>query len=246
MSSRLPSLWSRLIAEFLVIVVGVLVALGLDQWVASRKDRDLETEYLERLLDDVRYDLSELSFIQERSRISLAADRLITEPAWVREAPGDSLLATAIVAALSRSPDLSRSTFTELVNSGRIELLRSREVREALSVYDRSVIEMLSFFSLWRAGAQEWLYSRIPADKRERYERVCATRAEEGRFLAGVCDFEFDMDPEPIRADLLTREAQERFTLLGHRYTTGITVSGVMISAAQTLEAVLESALAEQ
>lgn len=226
-----------------MIVVGVLVALGVDQWVQSREDRELEVEYLERLLDDVRYDLSELDYIQERSRLSLEAQRRITDPAWVRRAPGDSLLATAIVAALTRSPDLSRSTFLELVNSGRIALLSSREVREALSAYDRSVIENLNFFDLWRGGAQEWLYSRIPEDDREAYETACATRGEVGRRLAGVCDFDFEVSPAPIRADLLTAEAQQRFTLLGHRHVAGGKLAGVMIADARALERVLEEAL---
>lgn len=49
--------WPMLAAEFLVIVVGVLVALGVDSRASWRNDRQLETEYLERLLEDVRYDL---------------------------------------------------------------------------------------------------------------------------------------------------------------------------------------------
>ncbi len=53
---NLPLQWA---AEFVVIVVGVLVALGVDSWASERSDRVLERDYLERLLDDVRYDLRE-------------------------------------------------------------------------------------------------------------------------------------------------------------------------------------------
>ena len=38
--------------EFLVIVVGVLVALGLDAWWAERGDRDREAAYLDQLSVD--------------------------------------------------------------------------------------------------------------------------------------------------------------------------------------------------
>jgi hypothetical protein len=75
--SRIP--WPRLVAEFLVIVVGVLVALGVDQWVQDRQDRALEAEYLERLLADVRYDLDELAFILERSATSVGHAMLVLD-----------------------------------------------------------------------------------------------------------------------------------------------------------------------
>jgi hypothetical protein len=53
MARSSTSLAPRLVAEFLVIVVGVLVALGVDSWAGDRADRVLEREYLHRLLDDV-------------------------------------------------------------------------------------------------------------------------------------------------------------------------------------------------
>jgi hypothetical protein len=39
--------------EFLVIILGVLVALGVDQWRESARDRQLEQEYLVRLVADL-------------------------------------------------------------------------------------------------------------------------------------------------------------------------------------------------
>jgi len=40
---------SRAVAEFTVIVLGVLVALGFESWREDVADRALELEYLERL-----------------------------------------------------------------------------------------------------------------------------------------------------------------------------------------------------
>jgi hypothetical protein len=42
----------RLAAEFTVIVVGVLVALGVDGWVAGLDERDQESAYLAGLRAD--------------------------------------------------------------------------------------------------------------------------------------------------------------------------------------------------
>ena len=135
---------ARLAAEFVVIVLGVLVALGADQWVANRADRATEHEYLERLLDDVVADRAENAFIVEMHGMSLeAADSLLV---WMRadridDIPEARLLVTFGYAAEQREPDYSRSAYQELIASGRIGLIRSPEVRAALAAYDRTINE---------------------------------------------------------------------------------------------------------
>lgn len=114
MPTRIQIQWPRLAAEFLVIVVGVLVALGVDQWAQDRRDRSLEAEYLERLLEDLRYDLEELVFIRGQSASSAEHSRLVLDRAWVGSAPVDSLVGAAYSSSLTRVPDLSRATFEEL------------------------------------------------------------------------------------------------------------------------------------
>jgi hypothetical protein len=46
----------RAVSEFFVIVVGVLVALGVDSWASERADRTAEVEYLEQLATELRLD----------------------------------------------------------------------------------------------------------------------------------------------------------------------------------------------
>jgi hypothetical protein len=48
--SSLP--WKRLLAEFAVIVAGVLIALAVDAWWGRRQERERAEEYLEQLLVD--------------------------------------------------------------------------------------------------------------------------------------------------------------------------------------------------
>ena len=47
---------TRVLTEFAVIVVGVLVALGVDSWNEGRAERDMERSYLEALANDLRGD----------------------------------------------------------------------------------------------------------------------------------------------------------------------------------------------
>lgn len=51
----------RFTGEFLVIVVGVLVALAVDDWRDYRNERELESHLMERLQDDLRADAADLA-----------------------------------------------------------------------------------------------------------------------------------------------------------------------------------------
>ena len=50
---RRTAWWPRAIAEFMVIVIGVLVALAVDRWNADQEDRRLEQTYLASLAADL-------------------------------------------------------------------------------------------------------------------------------------------------------------------------------------------------
>ena len=130
----------RGVAEFAVIVAGVLVALGVDEWRESLRDHTSETLYVERLIDDLRADTAELSGalvrgeekdVRLRRLIGLSADDLNDE-AGIRRAMED----------LVRSqgwgweyPTARRVTFDELLSVGGLRLVTDLQVREAISQY---------------------------------------------------------------------------------------------------------------
>lgn len=60
--------WTRLGAEFFVIVVGVLVALGVDDFRARRADIAMEHFLLTQLREDLEADRRELDVIIEDTR----------------------------------------------------------------------------------------------------------------------------------------------------------------------------------
>jgi len=56
-----PKQFPRLLAEVLVIVIGVLVALGVDELVQGREADSSEHAYLRGIVEDLRQDSVELS-----------------------------------------------------------------------------------------------------------------------------------------------------------------------------------------
>jgi hypothetical protein len=49
------------IGEIVLVVIGILIALQINNWNESRKDKILEIEYLTRLKDDINFDISWLN-----------------------------------------------------------------------------------------------------------------------------------------------------------------------------------------
>jgi hypothetical protein len=77
--------WKRLLAEFTIIVVGVLVALAVDDYRNERADRGLEEHLLVRLRADIQRDLEDLDQVvfraQRRRWVANALLRGIGDPA---------------------------------------------------------------------------------------------------------------------------------------------------------------------
>jgi hypothetical protein len=134
----------RLLSEFAVIVLGVLVALAADGWMSDRADRAAEREYLERLLADVEADRAENRVVVEvHTRALEASHRLleVIETGRLRSVAPEVLVPMVITASEQRSPDYGRATYQEMLSSGRLGLIRSREVRLALAEYERVIGE---------------------------------------------------------------------------------------------------------
>jgi len=123
-------------AELVVIVVGILLALAFDGWAQQRADRELETEYLARLVQDLVADSTELvgllghfTFRQEMTALLRGA---LAHPS-AYEGDLDALLGSVVVATLDPgefSP--STATLREMEGTGNLTLLRAPRLRGVL------------------------------------------------------------------------------------------------------------------
>ena len=59
---KLKQNWPSAIGELFVIVVGVLIALAIDQWNADRLERLEEVDAISRILVDLQTDLVDFAF----------------------------------------------------------------------------------------------------------------------------------------------------------------------------------------
>lgn len=131
--------WFAVGIDFFIVVVGVFIGLQVANWNGSQLERREEAAIIERLESDFER-------IQEDSDRSLAFHQTVTEDlrTMVRALRSGVLLDEDIPAferALFKGPNFQTSadragSFTELMSSGRGNILRDRDLLHALVDYE--------------------------------------------------------------------------------------------------------------
>lgn len=141
--------WPRLGVESIIIVISILLAFAVEEWRDERAERELEREYLGRLLEDLAANIAEAENQGRAHALQVANARAI----YPRVHRGDtSGLEEVIVvtASYNATPSAIASwvddTFEELKSTGRLSLIRSHEVRQTILAYYRFL------------GTQDWAY----------------------------------------------------------------------------------------
>ena len=124
--------------DFLLIVTGVLTALALENWNAGYKERRLETEYLQALAADTRSHITQYQSGVER--LAQHQGWTATIWGWANGAPPQQpveevLLWIRLGGQLNLSALFQDGAYQDLANSGKLGLIRTRAVRDALIDY---------------------------------------------------------------------------------------------------------------
>jgi hypothetical protein len=170
----------RLLSEFLVIVLGVLVALGVDEWREALSDRSLETQYLQRVEDDLRKGRVVLDAMRRKhDGASRNADLVMPYLLGHAELPGDT---TTFLAALYRSGrslaatfpgEFPRTTVQELQSTGRLGLIRDSNMRASILEYYAQIEAAGGLLDLLPPSYRDFIRRRIPASVQAAIRSAC-------------------------------------------------------------------------
>lgn len=134
------ALLSRTASEFAVIVVGVLVALAVNEWNQGRHDRAREAEYLRALLPELRRDsvvyADVLAPTMDRAAEALPEALAVASGAPLASADTLDFVRSVIAShgSISTFPVEGR-TYEVLVATGDIGLIESTPLRSAIVNY---------------------------------------------------------------------------------------------------------------
>jgi len=127
----------RLAAEFFLIVLGVVAALGVDRWVQEIEEDRTERDYLLRLARDVQANDSIFRFmLQDWEASQKAASDLmnvLNDPS--SRPPAAGLLAAVARAGATNTGPAQDANFQDLAATGNLRLIRNSDLRVALVHY---------------------------------------------------------------------------------------------------------------
>ena len=157
----------KALAEVSIIVLGVLIAFGVNSWNSRRIDRNIEAEYLARLADDARQNAKLAVLLNEAlNRKNALLDQLarVGKDPW-KLSPSDTV---AEITALGAATDLGwvfptfrTTTFDEMRSTGRLSLIEDVALRTALREYDVDLRETVQRIDARRTGFPALVYSLL-------------------------------------------------------------------------------------
>jgi hypothetical protein len=137
--------WSHALVELATVVIGILIALAVNNWAEARHNAALEARYLERLLAD---STENLTMLQERiDLLTRRIDQLTRLSRWLTdgtERPKDEEISEVLCRwFIQPALRLRRETYAELVSTGNLSLLRDVALRGLLEQAETRHEELL-------------------------------------------------------------------------------------------------------
>jgi hypothetical protein len=127
------------IGEIILVVIGILLALQINNWNEERKENLKEQAILKRLVKEFKSNRKQLlEKIESRNDINQNCNRLLTFYSEPENARLDSILSYLG----SMVPTTFDPIQNDLVKSGSIEIVRSEELKQLLINWSTDVIQL--------------------------------------------------------------------------------------------------------
>jgi len=163
-----------LFSETLVVVLGVLIALWINDYWSFRQDRILEREYIDRLLEDVDSDIAyvdnEVAQLLTTKFDALQAIRPVVYGEQSIPDDVESFLKTVSLAAIGGASSthwVVETTFQDLLNTGNLRLIRDTELRRKIATYYEEFEEFYIRSRDRRTGYSRFVWSAMPGELRD-------------------------------------------------------------------------------
>lgn len=130
------------ITEIILLVVGVVIALQVNNWGQQRNDQELEKYYLEALHEEVKKDINDIQEVIEYDIVRLnAVNSLLTLIKEKKSISDDSTKQLWGAILITNGINPNTIVFEDMKSTGRLRLLSSTELRFQIQEYYEYIIE---------------------------------------------------------------------------------------------------------
>ncbi len=138
MENKTGKYFKYAIGEIILVVIGILIALQINNWNQNRLNENLEGQYYERLLEDLKEEKeiiqATLNYSHQVSFHAKNAIAVFENSDEMNPNPVDNLI-DMYQASQLQDPNSATSTYKELIASGQINLIQNNSLKTALIRY---------------------------------------------------------------------------------------------------------------
>lgn len=151
MTSPSRTAWRRLGTEFVVVVLGILAALAVDEWRQARADRALEEHLLSSLLDDLEGDKADVKRqieLEQADREAVGHLLALFEHPLAPPDATPGMTPEEVDESLNElwnrgELEVADATFSEMISTGSFRVIRNRDLRRKITTYYQAAERLL-------------------------------------------------------------------------------------------------------
>jgi len=238
--------WGALAGELVVIVAGILLALLIDGWAQGRQDRDTEVTYLQFLDRDLQQTVDELDELTAFERAQMEDGLFVYRSLSDGIDQADTMAVSLALARLGtrRTTRVASATYVDLINTGNLQLIDNRELRDAVVQFFENAERDLQIIDKNNAFFVDEMYNTTvlgsgPVLPRPAFERGTASLVAADSTLREAIASGYAAHPDPIWSlppDDPAWQAVRAQLLLRLRVSAIVQVKGQgLIAGAETL-----------
>lgn len=230
------------IGEILLVVIGILIALQINNWNENQKERKLENEYYCRLLEDAIQDKEQVNDLiglaKDRLKASNQAVRLLLKNKVKKVEIGNQIHLSTKAIYSDFKPN--NSAFEDLKSGANLNIISDKSIIKALNHYFNKVEELKSIIKVNGEYAVNILFSH----KDNFVNGLNQSSMISGRFLTGMEQDVYEAIPkkydEVLSDQIKTRLLNEALEYVSVN-TRQLELYNYMMDEIDVLEALLES-----
>ena len=173
------------IGEIILVVIGILIALQVNNWNQDRIAKKETVIFLERLKQDL---INEKTVLNERikyySKVHQHAKNVVNTLSNQSDSLGSQFLIDVYQASQIWVYRNVRDTYDELISTGNIKLIPDKSLRKRIGLYyDETDVYMRMWYK--ETNYRELARSYIPMDVQEKIREACEVWAEIDQEIGG-------------------------------------------------------------
>ena len=147
MENKISKYFKYAIGEIVLVVIGILIALQINNWNETRKERNEEQELLNQLYSEYQSNLEQLDEkIALRNSMLLASKKMLYYVDNPETRNTDSILKNMGFTVIAPTFD---PIVNDIISSGRIQLLQNTTLKEKLSRWTSELVQVTEEEQVW-------------------------------------------------------------------------------------------------